>query len=151
MDEFVEDEKKFNKFYYQFIADIYDFSYDDDSVDAYILYPLNIENNFMNDLFEEKLSLIDNDHTYHTYKDDHNDINSLNKVHKINNILEKIDEIKSYSNISINKDKFYSSLISQPIKQTNITNTNTTSTSYIGHKHLMIVDILSRYLNKKQP
>ena len=105
----------------------------------------------MNDLFEEKLSLIDNDHTYHTYKDDHNDINSINKVHKINNILEKIDEIKSYSNISINKDKFYSSLISEPIKQTNNTNTNPTSTPYIGHKHLMIVDIFSRYLNKKQP
>jgi len=124
VNEFIRLEKEYTKYYYDHIANIYGFEYKDDnkvpilqiSTESYIQYPLEISDSFMNKLFEEKLSLFDNDHTYHTYKYDHDDTISLNKFHKINNIIEKIDEIQKYDEKSIHGDKFYSLLIKDPIK-----------------------------------
>ena len=66
VEEFIPLEEEYNKLYYYHIADIYGFYYNEQSSidqiskESYIQYPLEISNELMNSLFEEKLSLIDN-------------------------------------------------------------------------------------------
>jgi len=178
VEQFIPLEQEYNKLYYYHIADIYGFDYKHDDIssidqiskDSYIQYPLDISNYLMNSLFEEKLLLFDNDHTYHTYKYDHDDTISLNKFHKINNILEKIDEIQKYYEESIHGDKFYSLLTKdhsvintnpKPQTDTNtdesqlfkyfdkLANTSTGTGPKIADanaKKLMIIDMVTRYM-----
>ena len=176
--EFIPLEQEYNKLYYYHIADIYGFDYNHDhrdkaSIDqisekSYIQYPLQISNYLMNRLFEEKLLLFDNDHTYHTYKYDHDDTISLNKFHKINNIIEKFDEIQKYHKESIHGDKFYSLLTKDPIQTEPTPQMDTTTDGYqpfkgldksahtstetgpkiadANAKKLMIIDMVTRYM-----
>jgi len=152
--EFIQLEKEYNKFYYKHIADIYDFKYSSltsdiefPSQESYILYPLEISDNFIPELFQEKNLLMHNDHTYHTYKYVSDDKNSINKVKKIHNILEQISEINDYSKL-IDQDDFYSLLINAdnhtPNHQPEISYTNTP----LNDEHtqlLTIIDMLGRF------
>ena len=112
--KFIELEKKYTEFYYKHIAAIYNFQYDNDSKDSYIQYPLNISNNFTNNLLEHKQFLFDNDHTYHTHKYDHEDLISINKYNKIDKIIAKHGETVQDKYKKHIDTKFYYLLNSDP-------------------------------------